>query len=472
MKRDPRPISLDRRRTSGPLLRGLLPLLLLALPATADGPGQGPPAADGASVPELGGVPVIQESQKLGPSAPVVFHQFGFSASMDGSVAALGAPSGDHRVYVFKRDQEGPEPWREARLLDSPVVGTDGSFGWAVALEGDTLVVGAISANDPQSGIGAAYIYRCDEGGPDNWGLLKRILPSDLGANQAFGSAVAIRGDLIAVGNRRGIGGGFGQVYVFERDAGGPDNWGEIAIIPSPAASNSFGADALSLSGDILAVGALSDDTRDSFAGAVYVFERDRGGPGNWGLAKRLIGSGVGLGDEFGTSVALQGNELFAGSPGEDVDPDPNVDFSGGAVYVFQRDADGPDQWGQTARIILENPVPQSQFSSGLAVDGDVMVAGTSSLFGQGFAYIFRRDPLDASRWLETLRLLSSDLEGGDRFGAAVGINGSEALVTARFHNPPDFFNLGAGYIFPHAQPVFSDGFESGDLSAWSASVP
>jgi hypothetical protein len=103
-------------------------------------------------------------------------------------------------------------------------------FGSSVAVSGDISVVGAYGEDAGGSAAGAAYVFYRDAGGADNWGEVKKLTASDAEANDNFGWSAAVSGDTAVVGAYVEDAGGSdaGAAYVFQRDAGGADNWGEV----------------------------------------------------------------------------------------------------------------------------------------------------------------------------------------------------------------------------------------------------
>ena len=138
-----------------------------------------------------------------------------------------------------------------ATMVASPGAAGD-QFGHAIAVDGDTAVVGAwLNTNSNGAAAGAAYVYQRDLGGRNAWGFVKQLIASSGAPDDAFGFSVAIHGDTIVVGSYR-------------------------------------------------------DDTTAANAGAAYVFERDLGGVDNWGESKKLLGSSGAMDDQFGWSVAIE----------------------------------------------------------------------------------------------------------------------------------------------------------------------
>ncbi len=94
-----------------------------------------------------------------------------------------------------------------------------------MAVSGDTAVVGAILEDAGGTSAGAAYVFERNQGGANNWGQVKKLTASDAEDGDYIGEAVAISGDTAIVGAPRL---GLGFAYVFRRDQGGTDNWGEV----------------------------------------------------------------------------------------------------------------------------------------------------------------------------------------------------------------------------------------------------
>ncbi len=109
-----------------------------------------------------------------------------------------GSASGS--AYVFQRDEGGADAWGEVTKL----LASDGAsfefFGRSVAVSGDTAVIGAFQHGDNGSASGSAYVFQRDEGGIDAWGEVKKLLASDGASGDRFGLSVAVSGDTVVVG--------------------------------------------------------------------------------------------------------------------------------------------------------------------------------------------------------------------------------------------------------------------------------
>jgi len=114
-------------------------------------------------------------------------------------------------------------------------------FGQSVSIDGDTLVGGAKLSFGAGERSGSAFIFERNQGGPNNWGQVKKVTASDAAAQDQFGSGVSASGDTVVVTSAH-------TVYIFERNAGGPNNWGEIKKFSGFTGS-------IHISGDTLVVG-------------------------------------------------------------------------------------------------------------------------------------------------------------------------------------------------------------------------
>jgi hypothetical protein len=215
-----------------------------------------------------------RQEAKLTADDAEVFDLFGMAVAIDGELAVVGANGEDERgrvagaAYVFRRTASG---WRqEAKLIAED--GTDlGELGKAVAISGDLVVTGADGSHCAAGKFcGAAYVFRHGEGG---WRQEARLAASDAKAADRFGNAVAIRGETILVGAHftDDAGVGSGSAYVFTR---GPNGWVQTAkLTAANAAQGEEYGHATAVAGDTLVVGALRGGSEMTAAGMVYVYE-------------------------------------------------------------------------------------------------------------------------------------------------------------------------------------------------------
>ncbi len=365
-------------------------------------------------------------------------------------------------AYVFGRNAGGPNHWGEVRKLTASDAQADDHFGDSVAIDGNTIVVGAPIANgrpgDPVSAAGAAYVFARDTGGLDHWGEVKILTATVPHFGDEFGRSVAISGDTIVVGAlfEDSVARSAGAAYVFSRNLGGANQWGEARkLTASDGAPDDIFGGSVGISGDTIVVGA--SDYYGSGDGAAYVFSRNAGGLDHWGEVKKLTSDPLEHGP-FGDSVAIDGDTIVAGAPEQPVYPDPL--YWAGAAYVFKRDNPSAGQWGQVRKLTASDAKSSALFGYSVAISGDRIVVGASGdtddhtgswVYSAGAAYVFARDQGGVDNWGQVRKLTTSDAQAGDGFGLSVGISGQTIVGGAEGEdggtgNPrPD---AGAAYVF------------------------
>ena len=201
--------------------------------------------------------------------------------SASGSFIAVGAYGDDDKgpssgsVYIYGRDTDGPGAWGLVKKITAPDGVAFDYFGYSVSMSGSTLLVGAYGDDDKVAGSGSAYLFQKDADGTNNWGFFKKLLALDGTGNDNFGRAVSISGDRAVIGAHLDDDGGYnsGSAYVFLRNEGGADNWGQVDKLTAedPSARAYFG-DAVSIFGDTAMIGAYMHDDFGTDSGAVYVY--------------------------------------------------------------------------------------------------------------------------------------------------------------------------------------------------------
>ena len=275
-------------------------------------------------------------------------------------------------------------------------------FGWSVAASADTVVVGAIAERAGGVEAGAAYIFQRDEGGQDNWGEVTKLTASDAQAGDLFGISVALSGDTVVVGAwlEDTPFANVGAAYVFERNEGGADNWGEVTkLSASDASANDNLGIGVAISGDRAVVGAFGEDAGGNAAGAAYVFQRNEGGADNWGEVRKLTASDAQSGDNFGIRVAVSGDTAVLGAVREDAEGE-----NAGAAYVFDLLQAKPTHTATSTSTATPTitPTPPPPIG-GIALDSDLRALPLETAADR-----------DGSRWVViTATLAASSLAAG-----------------------------------------------------------
>lgn len=396
---------------------------------------------------------------------------FGVAVAASGNTIAVSGAAGPGRVFIFERDFGGQDNWGLTDEITPDNLTNVNEFGGSIALDGDTLVVGAPATGtgdpgDPQY-TGAAYVFERDLGGAGNWGQVTQLLAADGQEFDNFGVEVDIDGDTIVVGANQTLD-NFGTVYVYERDLGGPSAWGESeALTASDGQSDDWFGSSVAIDGDTIAVGAKEEDggtgNPKTDAGAVYLFERDLGGMENWGEAGSLHASDLDTLDLFGRSVSLSGDTLAVGATLEDGGPGGPIPNSG-AVYIFERDLGGPGSWGEAAILHASDAQSNDAFGTLVALDGNTLVVSAGSedggpgdpILDAGAAYVFERNLGVPGSWGEAAKLMASNAEDEDLFGLSLAFDGAVIASGAPFRDSPPDVAVGTAYVFYRIETAIS----------------
>lgn len=253
----------------------------------------------------------------------------GESVSLDGDTLVAGVTNDDDNgslsgsAYVFVRTDT---TWtQEAKLLASDGAADD-RFGYSVSLDGDMVVVGATGDDDNGSESGSAYVFVRNA---TTWIQEAKIVASDGASDDRFGWEVSLSDDTVVIGAWRDDDNGTdsGAVYIFVRSG---STWTEQAkLLPSDGAMGDRFGFSVSLSGNSVVVGAPGDADYGAYSGSTYVFVRN----GTiWTEQDKLNASDSGAGDSFGYSVSMSGDIMIVGA----YDDDDNGSDSGSA-YAFLR---------------------------------------------------------------------------------------------------------------------------------------
>jgi hypothetical protein len=347
------------------------------------------------------------------------------------------------------------DPFIETKKLLASDGAAEDYFGYSVSIIGDTAIVGAYLDDDNGSDSGSAYIFSRNHGGTDNWGEVKKLLASDGAAYKHFGWSVSIIGDTAIVGawGDNDSGHSAGSSYIFSRNHGGTDNWGEVTkLLASDGAAGDYFGYSVSISGDSSIVGAYGDDDNGDYSGSAYIFSRDYGGANTWGEVTKLLASDGAAEDYFGYSVSISGDTAIVGAR---VDDDNGTDS--GSAYIFSRDHGGTDNWGEVTKLLASDGFDNDYFGTSVSISGDTAIVGAHGDDDNGglsgSAYIFSRNHGGTDNWGEVTKLLASDGAIEDWFGRSVSISGDTAIVGA--HKDDDNGeNSGSAYIFSY---VFGD---------------
>ncbi|MFX0194869.1 MAG: Ig-like domain-containing protein [Candidatus Hodarchaeota archaeon] len=405
------------------------------------------------SIPGFPFTPVIALREgKLTASDVDASDYFGNSVAISGDTAVVGAPYayGKNRyggaAYVFVRIEIY---WVEQAKLTASDGDSGDCFGWSVAISGGTVVVGARYADAIDTASGAVYVYVRNG---TSWREQAKLDASDGSKYDRFGESVAISEDEATVV----VGAPYeteqcenaGAVYVFRRDG---TSWREQAkLTASDAGAEEYFGSSVAISGAIAVVGAPYDKKEGQNVGSAYVFAWD-GTAAAWREQAKLTASDAGNA-HFGVSVAISGATVIIGAAVDD-----QFGYNAGAVYVFGRD--GTSWREQAKLIASDSRAyDKFGWSVAMSENGTTMAVGApydKEKENVGKAYVFTWDGT-AAAWSEQAKLTASDGAEGDLFGSSVAISGGTAVVGAYCADPHGSLS-GAAYGFVFEPPVAED---------------
>jgi hypothetical protein len=380
------------------------------------------------------------EQDKLTASDGTAIDLFGFSVSVSGDYAIVGAylddanGSNSGSAYIFTPNDVNCSQWdQQAKLLASDG-NTDDYFGWSVSVSGDYAIVGAYLDEDNGIYSGSAYIFKRDG---TSWSQQVKLLASDGAAYNYFGESVSISGDYAIVGayGDDDKGTGSGSAYIFKRSG---TSWSQQAkLLASDGAAFDYFGYSVSVSGDYAIVGAYLDDANGSNSGSAYIFKRDGI---SWSQQAKILASDGAADDYFGYSVSVNGDYAIVGAYLDDANGSDS-----GSAYIFKLEG---TTWTQQDKLTASDGAAGEYFGYSVSVSGDYAIAGAKydndNGSYSGSAYIFKRD---GTSWSQQAKLLASDGAVGDYFGCSVSVSGIYAIAGA-YGDDDKGGNSGSAYMF------------------------
>lgn len=346
---------------------------------------------------------------------------FGTSVAIDGNTVVVGAYQSANIngvAYVFVKPAGGWGNMTQTAELTASDGGALDYFGSAVAISGNTIAVGAPGATiNGNKGVGAVYVFVEPEGGWRNMTETAKLTASDGYSTAQFGSSVAITGKTVVAGNLPIV--ESGAAYVFVEPTGGWSNMTQTAeLTPSDGTQYDEFGDSITISGHTVIVGAAEAGCScNEGSGAAYVFVEPPTGWTNMTQTAKLTASDGAVGDVFGWSVSLSGSTAVIGQHG--------------AAYVFVEPKGGWVNMTQTAK--LTETINEGALGSSVSINGNVVLVGATGvqkLSGAAFVYL-----KPSSGWQNTskyyLELGISFPYGYDMFGYAVAISGTTGVIGA-----------------------------------------
>ncbi len=217
-----------------------------------------------------------------------------------------------------------------------------------------------------------------------------------------------------------------------------------VKLTAGDASERAFFGSAVALSGDHLVVGAPGEEAD---TGAAYVFFNDP--VEGWTQQAKLTADVPATGDAFGFSVDIDGAFLVVGAPGDD---DGGSDA--GAAYVFVKDSAG--KWTLQAKLTASDAALEDRLGCAVALSGIFVIAGApghdDGAFDTGAAYAFT---FDGQTWQQQARFSAFSADEGDFFGEAVALDDDTALIGAPNADEPRGRDTGLAFVFVRSGPTW-----------------
>jgi hypothetical protein len=368
--------------------------------------------------------------------------QFGSAASLDGSLALIGAdggPGARGAAYFFSTSDG---TWSQLQKITPEDAASGDEFGYRVKLRDDLAIVTSFSATVAgRTAQGAAYLFAPNAG---TWAQAQKLVADDGGVFDNFGASIALDGTNLAIGaNGATVGSNAAQgaAYVFTSDG---TTWSQTqkVIADDGQAFDNYGV-AAAMAGDTLFVSAPTAPVDgNNGEGAVYAYKFDGG---TWTQTQKIVGSNGAAFMGFGFALAFDGTTLMVGATGSG---------GSGAVYVFTNEA---DTWTEQQRVIADDLGSGDNFGNAISIHGSSALIGADiqtvdSNTSRGAAYLFN---YDGASWTQGHKFTASDGTTDDFFGLAVDYDGGTALISTLHPNA----NAGAAYFYTN-DVLFANGFD------------
>ncbi len=367
-------------------------------------------------------VSAVGETGKLLSNDIAAGDYFGETLAMDGNTLVVGARqdnSASGAAYVFD-STTGLQLFK--LLPNDPSFGK--TFGLSVAISGNTIIIGAPRDGENGLGAGAAYLFDVTTGLQT-----AKLFPNDAAAGDFFGWTVVIEGNTALIGSRFGTGNTpqSGAAYVFDLSTG----MQTAKLFSDDGAPFDQFSWAMAFDGDTAIFGAYGDDDFFFASGSAYVFDLSTGTQ-----LFKLRAPDPDDTDQFGITVAISGTTAVISCSFDD-----DKGFDCGAVYFFDTTTGLP-----TRKLFASDPAQQNYFGASLAIDGNTLVVGAVGVADNGklsgATYIF-----DMTTGEELTKLLPTDGAAFDQFGIWTAIEDNRLFIGA-FLSDTVGSNSGSVYVF------------------------
>ncbi len=404
-------------------------------------------------------------NQKLISPGLSTYEHFGTAVAIDGNLAVIGAPASNvtyndtpGKAYLYQRYSNGE--WEKIYTFLPSVtndIGQPPEFGSAVAISGDTVVIGARRTNHGTDfSAGCVYIFSAD--GVGGW-TEQVVYEPVIGSTDWFGASVAISDEIIIIGSLRsgynlGRPGLSGAAYVYTK-TGETWNYAATLLASDPEYGASFG-NAVAVDGTTAIVGAPS--WGPSSTGAVYVFEADPDDLSNWEQSTRITSSETS--NQFGWSVALSNDRIAVGS------------YQPGYVEIFERADSGPDNWGSVQ--LIDAGYYNQTFGYSLDLENNQLLIGAplnpgiEIVSGAGSVHLYKHIGTSVGHEWNEVEVFypynDTIIPENARFGNSVALSRYTLLVGASYEDITTYDEAGSAYIIT-TLPLLGDIDNDGNIN-------
>jgi len=412
----------------------------------------------------------MTETAKLTASDGESYDYFGFSLSISGDNVALGSYGDDDdgsetgSAYIFTKPLGGWKDMTEtAKLTASDGMAND-YFGKTICISGEHIIVGAYGDDDNGEKSGSAYIFTKPSGGWEDMKETAKLTASDGAIDNYFGRSISMSNDLVVIGAYGDDDNGVksGSAYIFEKPAGGwANNTEDAKLIASDGVSNDYFGFSVSASGDYVLVGAYGDDDNGSNSGSAYIFEKPLSGWENMSETSRLLASDGNVSDEFAYTVCISGDQVLVAASNDDDD-----EYNSGSVYTYEKPVTGWINTTEKSKTHSSDLVSIFDDYGKVSIDGEYAVVGEPSYQNSiGCAYVFY---YNGTSWQKQGKLQSFEKRVDDNFGHSVSISGDFIVVSA-ISSDNNYENNGSVYVFEKPSTGWRNMIETAELSPSSS---
>ena len=374
--------------------------------------------------------------------------KFGTSVSVSGEYILVGAEYENTNgivsagsAYLFKKDGNGRVS-QLAKIKASDPEAQD-NFGHSVAIDGSLIVIGSPNEDSAGENAGSSYIYSISA--DERVTQIAKLVASNATPNANYGISVAISQNKIVVGaDKQSVNANNSGSAYFYLVNGLSVTLKSIMTQNISGLNDNFGG-SVAIDGDYIVVGAYGEDSLANDSGSVYVFKIDANTNSNF--LQKLTAQSATNSDNFGISVDMSGEYLIVGAYQED-----SVAQNAGSAYLFKRDVN--DTFTLEQKIEASDATEGDNFGNSVSIYGKYIAIGaykkSATLQNSGSVYVFEIDSNGLA--VQSSKLNASDAQSSDYFGNSVSLSGDYIAVGA-FGEDSLAFESGSVYLFD-AEPV------------------